>query len=183
MWLEVDLCPCFLVACCVSCFESHLCVSLPIFQTFKSTKKKPKQAISERQILELLGEQGSPFVVRLYQAFQDDENLYMILHFAGGGDLFSQLEKRRRLPEEAVRFYAAEILLALEVLHRSRVCYRDLKPENVLLTIDGHILLTDMGMSKYVYVLCGPLSTVLDFHACLSLLQLLLHGLCLKLVH
>ncbi len=78
----------------------------------------------------------------------------MILHFAGGGDLFSQLEKRRRLPEEAVRFYAAEILLALEVLHRSRVCYRDLKPENVLLTIDGHILLTDMGMSKYVYVCC-----------------------------
>lgn len=83
---------------------------------------KPRQAITERQVLELIGDQ--PFIVRLYQAFQDDENLYLILRFAGGGDLFSQLEKRRRLPEDAARFYAAELVLALEALHRVHCVYR-----------------------------------------------------------
>jgi serum/glucocorticoid-regulated kinase 2 len=83
---------------------------------------KPRQAIKERQILELIGDQ--PFVVRLYQSFQDEENLYLILRFAGGGDLFSQLEKRRRLPEDAARFYTAELVLALEALHRAQCVYR-----------------------------------------------------------
>lgn len=72
-------------------------------------------------------------------ADQDDENLYLILKFAGGGDLFSQLDKRRRLPEDAARFYISELILAIEALHKHWIAYRDLKPENVLLSLDGTI--------------------------------------------
>lgn len=60
-----------------------------------------------------------------------------MIQFAGGGDLFTQLEKRRRMPEEVARFYAAEIVLGLQALHAKHVIYRDLKPENILIGLDG----------------------------------------------
>lgn len=61
----------------------------------------------------------------------------MVIQFAGGGDLFNLLEKRRRLPEDAVRIYVAEVVLAIEALHTQHICYRDLKPENILIGLDG----------------------------------------------
>ena len=109
------------------------------------TSDKPRQVLSERQILEAM---DNAFIVNLFVAFQDEENLYLVLRFAGGGDLFTQLEKRKRLPEDAARFYCAELVLAIEALHKNLIIYRDLKPENILLSLDGHLLLTDFGMSK-----------------------------------
>lgn len=72
----------------------------------------------------------------------------MVMDFANGGELFYHLRKSRRFTEERTRFYAAEILLALEDLHKVGIIYRDLKPENVLLDREGHIKLTDFGLSK-----------------------------------
>lgn len=67
------------------------------------------------------------------------------------GELFYLLRKMRKFTEEVARFYAAEILLALEYLHDRSIIYRDLKPENILLDENGHIKITDFGLSKVLY--------------------------------
>ena len=72
----------------------------------------------------------------------------MMLDFEGGGSLFYHLNKHKRFLEQEVRFFAAEIILALEYLHSKKILYRDLKPENVLISRDGHIKLADFGLSK-----------------------------------
>lgn len=113
----------------------------------KVHKKRVENTMSERTILELVNRH--PFVVNLYYAFQDHEKLYLILQYASGGELFRHLEMEKFLPEETAAFYIAEIVLALEYLHETvGVIYRDLKPENCLLDAEGHLLLTDFGLSK-----------------------------------
>ncbi|KAF6767804.1 hypothetical protein AHF37_06887, partial [Paragonimus kellicotti] len=80
--------------------------------------------------------------------FQTEGRLYLILEYLRGGDLFSRLSKEVALSETDVRFYLAELILALNHLHQLGIIYRDLKPENILLDTDGHIKLTDFGLSK-----------------------------------
>lgn len=65
-----------------------------------------------------------------------------------GGELFKHLSEQRRFSEDRVKFYAAQIALALGYLHKSNIYYRDLKPENILLGLDGYILLADFGLAK-----------------------------------
>lgn len=84
------------------------------------------------------------------------------MDFLNGGELFYHLRREQRFSEDRTRFYAAEILVALECLHENGIIYRDLKPENVLLDSDGHIKLTDFGLSKIkqteneiAYTFCG----------------------------
>ncbi|VDN06762.1 unnamed protein product [Thelazia callipaeda] len=89
-----------------------------------------------------------PFIVRLHYAFQTEGKLYLILDFLPGGDLFNRLSKEIMFTEDDVKFYLAEIALALGHLHSLGIAYRDLKPENVLLDANGHISLTDFGLSK-----------------------------------
>lgn len=115
--------------------------------SLKVHKRVVARTMSERQILELVNRQ--PFIVDLYYAFQDHERLYLILQYAEGGELFRHLELEKFFSEEVAAFYMAEIVLALDFLHREiGVMYRDLKPENCLLDGDGHLLLTDFGLSK-----------------------------------
>ena len=110
-------------------------------------KKLVEQTKTERVILESVNRH--PFVVKLYYAFQDREKLYLILEYAQGGELFHHLAIERMFSEEIAAFYMAEMVLALEHLHNNvGVVYRDLKPENCLLDAEGHLLLTDFGLSK-----------------------------------
>lgn len=88
------------------------------------------------------------FLVRLHAAFQDSANLYYVMDFHGGGDLAGLLCQLIRLPEGWARMYAAEIASGLVALHRKDIVYRDLKPENVLISREGHLVLTDFGLSK-----------------------------------
>ena len=100
-----------------------------------------------------------PFIVHLFTAFQDERYLYMLMEYVIGGELFSQLRKVGRFSNDTARFYAAEIVLALQYLHLKDIVYRDLKPENLLIDREGHIKITDFGFAKIVedrtWTLCG----------------------------
>eukprot|EP00744_Colponema_vietnamica_P007642 GILI01010975.1.p1 GENE.GILI01010975.1~~GILI01010975.1.p1 ORF type:complete len:345 (+),score=81.06 GILI01010975.1:98-1036(+) len=100
---------------------------------------------TERNILQTI---DHPFIVQLCFAFQTADKLYLVMDFLNGGELFYHLKKAGRFSEERAKFYAAEIVLALEYLHNLGIIYRDLKPENILLDSTGHIKLTDFGLSK-----------------------------------
>jgi serine/threonine protein kinase len=89
-----------------------------------------------------------PFIVNICFAFQTDSKVYLGLEYAAGGELFHHFQKRGRIPLPEVRLYVAELALALNYLHFLGVIYRDLKPENVLLDGQGHLKLTDFGLSK-----------------------------------
>ncbi|CAD8068790.1 unnamed protein product [Paramecium sonneborni] len=111
-------------------------------------KKQQEQALQERKIMTLI---NSPFSVKLHYAFQSPSRLYMVMDFMIGGELFLHLRKRQKFSEEWTQFYAAELLIALDQLHQQKIIYRDLKPENILLDKDGHVVLTDFGLSKLGY--------------------------------
>ncbi|CAK9032147.1 Protein kinase 2 (PK2) [Durusdinium trenchii] len=108
-------------------------------------RKQFEHTMAERRILE---EIDHPFIVSLRFAFQTTQKLYMIFDYFNGGELFHYLSKGGRFSEERARFYAAEIALGLEHVHAMNIIYRDLKPENLLLDADGHIRITDFGLSK-----------------------------------
>lgn len=89
-----------------------------------------------------------PFIAKLFYAFQSPSKLFLVMEFLSGGELFFHLSQNRIFSEVRAKFYTAEILLGLEYLHNNGIIYRDLKPENVLLDKEGHIRLTDFGLSK-----------------------------------
>ena len=101
--------------------------------------------MAERHVMTKI---NHPFIVKMHKAFQSDIKLYFIMDFLNGGELFFHLKKEGRFTENKTRFYAAEVVLALEHLHKNGIIYRDLKPENILLAGDGHLKLTDFGLSK-----------------------------------
>eukprot|EP01118_Nematostelium_gracile_P014786 TRINITY_DN5840_c0_g1_i1.p1 TRINITY_DN5840_c0_g1~~TRINITY_DN5840_c0_g1_i1.p1 ORF type:complete len:347 (-),score=82.70 TRINITY_DN5840_c0_g1_i1:720-1760(-) len=104
-----------------------------------------KHTMAERNILRRI---NNPFIVSLKYSFQTQDKLYMILDYINGGELFYHLSDAGRFDEERARFYAAEIVHALGYLHSMSIVYRDLKPENLLLDMNGHICLTDFGLCK-----------------------------------
>lgn len=109
-------------------------------------QKKIEQTMSERSILEAV---RHPYIVRLFYALQDHQKLYLILEYAQGGELFTHLASEKMFSEDVTSFYIAEMVLALSHLNSNvGVVYRDLKPENCLLGSDGHLILTDFGLSK-----------------------------------
>eukprot|EP01094_Clydonella_sp_ATCC50884_P011249 TRINITY_DN2104_c0_g1_i1.p1 TRINITY_DN2104_c0_g1~~TRINITY_DN2104_c0_g1_i1.p1 ORF type:complete len:398 (+),score=123.73 TRINITY_DN2104_c0_g1_i1:29-1195(+) len=110
-------------------------------------RNKIKRALTEREILATT---DHPFIVTLHYSFQSEEHLFFVMDYCAGGEFFRTLQKQpgKCLPESAVKFYASEVLSALEYLHMKGFIYRDLKPENILLHESGHIMLTDFDLSK-----------------------------------
>merc|ERR1719282_350373 len=100
---------------------------------------------AERNVLEAV---SHPFIVTLHYAFQTPKKLYFVLEYCSGGELFFHLSRAGRFPEARAKFYICELLLAIHYLHGLNIIYRDLKPENVLLSALGHVKLTDFGLSK-----------------------------------
>ncbi|KAL0719587.1 hypothetical protein Bca4012_068911 [Brassica carinata] len=111
-----------------------------------ASRNKLPRAQTEREILSLL---DHPFLPTLYSYFETDKLYCLVMEFCSGGNLHSLRQKQpnRRFTEEAARFYASEVLLALEYLHMLGVVYRDLKPENILVRDEGHIMLSDFDLS------------------------------------
>ncbi|KAJ8639640.1 hypothetical protein MRB53_016334 [Persea americana] len=99
----------------------------------------------ERIVLDQLDHPG---IIRLFFTFQDTYSLYMALESCEGGELFDQITRKGRLTKDEARFYAAEVVDALEYIHSVGLIHRDIKPENLLLTSDGHIKLADFGSVK-----------------------------------
>jgi serine/threonine protein kinase len=91
---------------------------------------------------------NNPFIVSMHYVFQRSYRIYFIMEYVPGGELFRYLREERRLNETRVKFYAAQIAIALGHLHNSQILYRDLKPENILIDSQGYIKLADFGLAK-----------------------------------
>ena len=123
-------------------------------------KKQEEHTKTERNLMVKV---NCPFVVNIKFAFQDESKLYIVSDFMQGGDMFYHLHsKNKKFPESTAKFYIIELILGLEFLHKNNVIYRDLKPENILMDIEGHIKISDFGLSKILeepddkaYTLCG----------------------------
>ena len=127
---------------------------LPTHETFAMKSLKKDLLIEQEQIentlleKEILQTIDHPLLCGLVFCFQTEERVYFVMPFLNGGELFQHLRKFRTFDEEKVRFYGAQIALALEYLHSKGIIYRDLKPENILMDEQGYLKLADFGMAK-----------------------------------
>jgi serine/threonine protein kinase len=103
-----------------------------------------------------------PYIVKLHYAFQTKDKLYLVMDLLSGGELFEHLSNAGRFPEDRCRLYGAEVASALDHVHKHNIIYRDLKPENLVLDAQGHVVLTDFGLAKMnmqangqTYTFCG----------------------------
>ncbi|KAI8578014.1 hypothetical protein K450DRAFT_249499 [Umbelopsis ramanniana AG] len=127
---------------------SRLFALKAISKQFVVMHREVEHAKSEREILARIGQISHPFLIRLHHSFQDASQLFLVFDYHVGGDMATQLAKCYKFSPGRCRLYTAEILLGIQELHRLGILYRDLKPENILLGADGHIILTDFGLSK-----------------------------------
>eukprot|EP00474_Spongospora_subterranea_P009696 CRZ10154.1 hypothetical protein [Spongospora subterranea] len=104
--------------------------------------------INEMRLLEQLGNPGHRHVIRLLETLEDDENYWMALEFASGGELLDLIYQSGRLDEQTASKYYWQLIKALEYIHAQNICHLDLSPENILLTQDGDIKLTDFGLAR-----------------------------------
>ncbi|XP_078440822.1 3-phosphoinositide-dependent protein kinase 2-like isoform X2 [Wolffia australiana] len=112
---------------------------------FITKENKIEYVKLERVVLDQLEHPG---IIRLFFTFQDTYSVYMALESCEGGELFDQITRKGRLLEDEARFYAAEVIDALEYIHSMGIIHRDIKPENLLLTSEGHIKIADFGSVK-----------------------------------
>lgn len=118
--------------------------------------KQVEHTLNEKNLLASL---KFPFLVNMSASFKDNCNLYMVLEYVVGGELFSHLRKAGHFTEIRSVFYGSQVVLALEYLQNLNIIYRDLKPENLLFDSKGYIKITDFGFAKFVegrtWTLCG----------------------------
>eukprot|EP01147_Barroeca_monosierra_P005054 gene5054-6966_t len=122
--------------------------ALYAMKVLKKATLKVRDRFRTKAERDILASIRHPFIVHMHYAFQTEGKLYIIMDFLRGGDLFTRLNNEVMFTEQDVRFYLAELCLALEHVHSLGIIYRDLKPENILLHASGHIVLTDFGLCK-----------------------------------
>lgn len=105
---------------------------------------------------------ASPFLSKLHFSFETSHYLVFVMEYCQGGELFFHLRKLKRLNETMAKFFFVQVCLAIDYLHRKNVVYRDIKPENILVDLDGYLQLSDFGLSKpnmdsddMAYSFCG----------------------------
>ena len=108
-------------------------------------RKSEKSINFEREILSKL---HNKFIVNMYYAFQDKDNLYLVMDYLKGGDLRFHLTRHIRFSEEQSRFFICNIITALEYIHSKNIIHRDIKPENLVLEEEGYVRLTDFGIAR-----------------------------------
>ena len=130
----------------------------------KSDIREKNQESNTKTERNLMTQINFPFIVSVKFAFQTESKLFLVQEFIQGGDLFFHMHSCKKFSNEKAKFYTVEIILAIEYLHNNNMIYRDLKPENILIGNDGHIKLTDFGLSKMVesinnksYTICGTI--------------------------
>jgi len=142
-------------------------VSMGVFalKVMKKTEVvRLKQVEHVKAEADILARVSHPFIVNLYHRFQDERNLYLIEEFVQMGSLGTHVKKNRQLPNDTARFYAAQIVMAIQFLHAEHIIYRDLNPENVMLDRGHYVKLVDFGLAKGInlddptartWTLCG----------------------------
>lgn len=118
--------------------------------------KQVEHTLYEKRILEAI---RFPFTVSMEFSFKDNSHIYFVMPFVTGGEMFTHLRKMGKFDENLAKFYASQVILALEYLHFCNLVYRDLKPENILIDKNGYLKITDFGFCKVLqgrtWTLCG----------------------------
>jgi protein kinase A len=118
--------------------------------------KQVEHTTNEKNILSCI---ECPFVISLNTYFQDKKNLYFVIEYINGGEMFTHIHRNRHFSYDVAKFFAAEVVMGFEYLHNLDIVYRDLKPENLLIDNQGHVRITDFGFAKRVsdrtWTLCG----------------------------
>ena len=134
--------------------EVHVCREIKTGNIYAIKKMKKEILTQKNQVMHIRSEQlimskiKSPWIVDLKASFQEDDYLYLVMEFLPGGDFMSYLIKKDILTEDEARFYTAELILAVDSIHKLDCIHRDIKPDNILIDKNGHIKLSDFGLAK-----------------------------------
>ena len=134
--------------------EVHVCREKKTGQIVAVKKIRKDVLKIKNQVIHVRNEQlfmskvKSPWIVELKASFQEDDYLYLVMEYLPGGDFMNLLIKKDILTEDEAKFYTAELILAIENIHKLDCIHRDIKPDNVLIDKTGHIKLSDFGLAK-----------------------------------
>ena len=133
--------------------EVRVCRQISTGDIVAIKKMRKEDMLNKNQLMHVRTEKeimtaSNPWIVKLKYSFQDDYYLYLVMEFLPGGDLMNLLMKKEILTEDEARFYTAEMILAVDSVHKLNCIHRDLKPDNILLDKNGHIQLSDFGLAQ-----------------------------------
>ena len=133
--------------------EVRVCRQISTGDIVAIKKMRKEDMLNKNQLMHVRTEKeimtaSNPWIVKLKYSFQDEYYLYLVMDFLPGGDLMNLLMKKEVLTEDEARFYTAEMILAVDSVHKLNCIHRDLKPDNILIDKNGHIQLSDFGLAK-----------------------------------